>query len=39
LTLGGPYDPVMKKPGTKVLHIQDIDYHRQLPDLRRCLKR
>ena len=38
LTLGGPYDPVMKKPGTKVLHIQDIDYHSNCLTFRRCLQ-
>ncbi len=38
LTEGGPYDPVMDKPGTKVLHIQDIDYHSNCLTFRRCLK-
>jgi len=37
LTLGGPYDPVMKQPGTKVLHIQDIDYHSNCLTFVRCL--
>jgi hypothetical protein len=38
LTLGGPYDRAMKKPGTKVLHIQDIDYHSNCLTFRRCLQ-
>jgi hypothetical protein len=38
LTNGGPYDPVMDQPGTKVLHIQDIDYHSNCLTFRRCLK-
>jgi hypothetical protein len=37
LTLGGAYDPVMKQPGTKVLHIQDIDYHSNCLTFRLCL--
>lgn len=38
LTFGGAYDPVMKQPGTKVLHIQDIDYHSNCLTFRRCLQ-
>jgi hypothetical protein len=38
LTLGGPYDPVMKQPGTKVLHIQDIDYHSNCLTFIACLR-
>lgn len=32
------YDPVMKEPGTKVLHIQDVDYHSNCLTLVRCLR-
>ncbi len=38
LTFGGPYDPVMKQPGTKVLHIQDLDYHSNCLTFRVCLQ-
>jgi hypothetical protein len=38
LTFGGAYDPVMKTPGTKVLHIQDIDYHSNCLTFVRCLQ-
>jgi len=38
LTGGGPYDPVMDRPGTKVFHLQDIDYHSSCLTFRRCLK-
>jgi Phosphoinositide phospholipase C, Ca2+-dependent len=38
LTFGGAYDPVMKQPGTKVLHIQDIDYHSNCLTFRLCLQ-
>jgi hypothetical protein len=38
LTFGGAYDPVMKQPGTKVLHIQDIDYHSNCLTFRVCLQ-
>ena len=37
LTAGGPYDPAMAEPGTKVLHIQDIDYHSNCLTFRACL--
>ncbi len=26
LTLGGKTDPLLRRPGIKVLHIQDVDY-------------
>jgi hypothetical protein len=32
------YDPDMKLPGTKVLHISDIDYHSNCVSLVACLK-
>jgi hypothetical protein len=38
LTFGGAYDPVMKQPGTKVLHIQDLDYHSNCLTFRLCLQ-
>jgi hypothetical protein len=38
LTFGGAYDPVMKQPGTKVLHIQDIDYHSNCLTFTLCLQ-
>ena len=38
LTGGGPYDPAMARPGTKVLHIQDIDYHSSCLTFRACLQ-
>src|SRR3954454_17263870 len=38
LTGGGPYDPAMRKPGTKVLHIQDIDYHSNCLTFLACLR-
>ena len=38
LTFRGAYDPVMKQPGTKVLHIQDIDYHSNCLTFRSCLQ-
>jgi Phosphoinositide phospholipase C, Ca2+-dependent len=38
LTFGGAYDPVMKQPGTKVFHIQDIDYHSNCLTFVRCLQ-
>jgi hypothetical protein len=38
LTLGGPYDPVMSQPGTKVLHIQEVDYRSSCLTFRRCLR-
>jgi len=33
----GPYDPVMSKPGIKVLHVQDVDYHSSCLTLAACL--
>jgi calcium-dependent phosphoinositide phospholipase C len=38
VTQGGPLDPVMKQPGTKVFHIQEIDYHSNCLTLVRCLR-
>jgi hypothetical protein len=38
LTNGGPYAPEMDQPGTKVLHIQDIDYHSTCLSLVACLQ-
>lgn len=38
LTFGGAYDPAMKQPGTKVLHIQDLDYHSSCLTFRLCLQ-
>ena len=38
LTFGGAYDPVMKLPGTKVLHIQDLDYHSNCLTFQLCLQ-
>lgn len=35
---GGPHDSAMNAPGTKVLHIQDIDYHSNCLTLVRCLR-
>jgi hypothetical protein len=37
LTGGGPYDPVMRQPGFKVLHIQDVDYRSNCLTLHSCL--
>jgi len=37
LTGQGPYDPVMREPGFKVLHIQDVDYHSTCLTLTSCL--
>ncbi|HEY4375623.1 MAG TPA: phosphatidylinositol-specific phospholipase C1-like protein, partial [Acidimicrobiales bacterium] len=37
ITGGGSYDPVMKKPGFKVFHVQDVDYHSSCLTLVRCL--
>ncbi len=34
----GPYDPAMEQPGTKVLHIQDIDYRTTCLSLVACLQ-
>ena len=36
-TNGGPYDPAMRRPGIKVLHIQDVDYHSNCLSLIACL--
>ncbi len=36
-TNGGPYDPAMRRPGVKVLHIQDVDYHSNCLTLIACL--
>lgn len=33
----GPYDPAMQRPGTKILHIQDVDYHSNCLTLVVCL--
>ncbi|MGI8756063.1 MAG: phosphatidylinositol-specific phospholipase C1-like protein, partial [Acidimicrobiales bacterium] len=33
----GPYDPAMKAPGIKVLHVQDVDYHSSCLTLVACL--
>jgi hypothetical protein len=35
---GGPYDPAMNAPGTKVLHVQDVDYHSTCLTLVACLQ-
>ncbi len=35
---GGPYDPAMDQPGTKVLHVQDVDYHSTCLSLVACLQ-
>jgi Phosphoinositide phospholipase C, Ca2+-dependent len=35
---GGPYDPVMNEPGTKVFHIQEIDYHSTCLTFVQCLR-
>jgi hypothetical protein len=37
-TNGGPYELAMLAPGTKVLHIQDIDYHTSCLSLVACLQ-
>ena len=37
-TNGGPYELAMLAPGTKVLHIQDIDYHSTCLTLVVCLR-
>lgn len=37
-TGGGPHAPEMDRPGTKVLHIQDIDYHANCLTLVACLQ-
>jgi hypothetical protein len=37
ITGGGPYDPAMQDPGTKVLHIQDVDYRSNCLSLEACL--
>ena len=37
VTGGGPYDPVMQQPGTKVLHVQDVDYRASCLTLEACL--
>ncbi|WP_291411251.1 phosphatidylinositol-specific phospholipase C1-like protein [Actinophytocola sp.] len=37
-TNGGPMDPVMMQPGSKVLHLQDVDYHSSCLTLVRCLQ-
>jgi hypothetical protein len=37
LTYQGAYDPVMKQPGFKVLHLQDVDYRSNCLTLRACL--
>ena len=34
----GPYAPAMKRPGIKVLHLQDIDYRSSCLSFRRCLR-
>jgi len=36
-TGGGPADPVMRKPGIKVFHVQDTDYHSTCLTLKICL--
>jgi len=38
-TGGGPYDPAMNDPGTKVLHVQDVDYRSNCLSLVTCLKK
>ncbi len=37
VTGGGPHDPVMQQPGTKVLHVQDVDYRSTCLTLEACL--
>lgn len=34
----GPMDPVMNAPGTKVLHLQDVDYHSSCLTLVKCMQ-
>lgn len=34
----GPYDPAMELPGTKVLHVQDVDYRSNCLSLVACLR-
>ncbi len=34
----GPYDPAMNLPGTKVLHVQDVDYRSTCLSLVACLE-
>lgn len=34
----GPYDPAMDRPGTKVLHVQDVDYRSTCLSLVACLQ-
>ncbi|QYG92629.1 DUF4214 domain-containing protein [Iamia sp. SCSIO 61187] len=34
----GPYDPAMDAPGTKVLHVQDVDYRSTCLSLVACLE-
>lgn len=34
----GPYDPAMNEPGTKVLHVQDVDYRSNCLSLVACLQ-
>ncbi len=34
----GPMDPVMNQPGTKVLHLQDVDYHSSCLTFVKCLQ-
>ncbi len=38
VTGGGPYDPAMAAPGTKVLHVQDVDYRSTCLSLVACLE-
>ncbi len=38
VTGGGPYDPAMDAPGTKVLHVQDVDYRSNCLTLVTCLE-
>ena len=33
----GPYDPAMNKPGIKIIHVQDVDYHVNCLTLVLCL--
>ncbi len=37
-TNGGPTDPVMRRPGIKVFHVQDTDYHSSCLTLQICLR-
>ncbi len=37
VTGGGPYDPEMNQPGTKVLHVQDVDYRSSCLKFTDCL--